>query len=100
MKMKYSDGVAHSNKNIREFLASLAPIELYCVNGGLIHSFDVKEGRFYRWSMRDDRWYQSCIEYLKKQKLPVFECHEDLDKYEKELKEVFKESLEKPENAQ
>jgi hypothetical protein len=95
MKIKYSDGVAHSNKNIREFLVSLDPIELYCVHAELIHSFNVKEGRFYLLLMRDDMWYQSCIEYLRKQKLPIFESHEDLDKYEKELKEVFKDSLEK-----
>lgn len=93
--MSYSNKVAHSDENIREFLESGDPIELYCVTqfedgSGLIHSFNVKEGRFYNLLLRDDELNQSCVEYLKRQSLPVFEYSDDLGEYEKELQKKYK----------
>jgi hypothetical protein len=96
--MKNSNGTENSDENIREFLESGDPIELYCITQpeggrGLIYSFNVKEGRFYVLKMRDNESYQSCVEYLKRQGLPVFQYSDDLDEYEKDLQEKYKDSF-------
>jgi hypothetical protein len=99
MKMKHSDKAEHSDVSIQEALISYAPIELYYVTQhedgrGVIYFLDVKEGRFYVLKMRENEFYQSCVEYLKRQGLPVFQYLDDIDEYEKELQEKYKDSLE------
>jgi hypothetical protein len=97
--MEHSYSLKDSDASIREALISYAPIEFFYItqleNGrGLIDFFDVKEGRFYVLKMRDNEFYQSCVEYLKKQGLPVFQYLDDVHDYEKEIQEKYKDSLE------
>jgi hypothetical protein len=97
--MEHSHSLKDSEANIREALTSYAPIELYYMTQpeggrGLIYFFDVKESRFYVLKMKDNEFYQSCVEYLKRQNLPVFEYLDDVDEYEKEIQEKYKDSLE------
>lgn len=52
--MKHTYGVKHSDENIREFLESGVPLDLYCVfqfenDEGLIHSYEVGDGRLWFW---------------------------------------------------
>jgi hypothetical protein len=97
--MENSYSLGDSDMSIREVLISYAHIELYCITQpeggeGLIYFFNVKEGRFYVLKMRDDEFYQSCVEYLKRKGLPVFQYSDDMDEYQKELQEKYKDSLE------
>jgi hypothetical protein len=100
MKIKHTDEAEHRDENIRERLASAAPIELHCISqysedqGGLIYFFYLKELRFYSLIIEDDELNKSCINYLKRQNRPVFEYMEDLSEYERELLEKYKNSLE------
>jgi hypothetical protein len=95
--MRYSEKVEHSDENIRDFLESGVPIELHCVyqpegRGGLIHSYEVLV-------IEDDELNKSCINYLKRQNIPVFEYLDDMDEYEKELQKKYKNSLENSEKG-
>lgn len=97
--MKQESLENYSDESIREFLESCDPIELYCISqpegsDGLIYSFNIKEGRFYSFLMRDDEFNQVCVDYLKRQNLPVFQYRSDMAEYRKELQEKYKESLE------
>jgi hypothetical protein len=97
--MKHSDKAEHGDENIREALESAAPIELHCVyqpegRGGLIHFFYLKQARFYILMIEDDELNKSSINYLKRQNRPVFEYIDDINEYEKELQEKYKNSLE------
>jgi hypothetical protein len=97
--MRHSDKAEHSDENIRERLASAAPIELHCISqhsedqGGLIYFFYLKEFRFYSLIIEDDELNESCINYLKRQNRPVFEYMEDLREYERELQKKYKNSV-------
>jgi hypothetical protein len=89
----------HSDESIKEFIESCDPIELYCVyqpegRNGLMYSFNVKEGIFYNFLIRDNEFNQACVNYLKRQGLPFFQYIGDLNEYEKELQERYKSCLE------
>ena len=93
--MRYTDEAEYRDENIRERLESAAPIELHCISQSegeerLIYFFYTKEARFYILVIEDDELNKFCINYLKRQNRPVFEYIDNLNEYEKELQEKYK----------
>jgi hypothetical protein len=88
--MRRIDPAELTDKNIHEFLASDAPIELYCISQapgefGAIYQYIIDDGRLWFLTIEDDGLFEACINYLKRQGAPVFESVSKLDEYEKKL---------------
>jgi hypothetical protein len=78
LKDKSEEG-QYTDESIYQFLIKDAPIEDYCVIqsdnsiGGLIHFYDVEDGRFWVSLIEDNELNLICVDFLRRRGVPFFD---------------------------